>query len=239
MNTKNGIRGYEVIVEQGRVEDWKKLISSSVSKSIMSNEKEILRRKEQAKSTITAWAVSDIGRKKSSETAVKTSSRPEIIENRSNNLKNWRINNPEDFYNKCTSKCQKFMTKPERILYEECLKIDKSFNRNQRIWNAKFTTISKRRQIDILHKEKLIAIEFDGIYHFKNIKKGQNLENTRSKDNELNEVLSSIGYAVIRVSYEDYDHKQGGKFSQRAINMIKLLVDNPIPGVYKIGESYA
>src|SRR5690606_14714211 len=89
-------------------------MSKSVSQSILSNLEE---RKRRAK-VMSDVNRSDVMRKKSSETAKKTSARKDIQKQRAQQLKNWRDNNPEDFYNKCVSKMlNSWNSKPEKLLY--------------------------------------------------------------------------------------------------------------------------
>jgi len=219
---------------------WKEKIGKAVSKTIVSNPQEIMRRQELSKTTITAWAVSKEGRRKSSETAIKTSARPEIQKVRATVLKRWRDENPEEFYQKSIVAMHTvFVSKPQVRLSEECKKIDDGFKHNQQIKNLEFTNKTHRRQLDVLHAEKKIVVEFDGPVHFKKFRKNQDLEKTKRHDEEMNEVLSRIGYAVVRISYEDYDHRRGGSFSARALNVIRSLVEKQNPGIYKIGGAYS
>jgi very-short-patch-repair endonuclease len=227
------------MIERGKLETWKSNIGKSVSAAILSNPKEIERRKELSKMTITAWAKSKDGRKKESETAIKTSARQDIQEARSTALQNWRDEKPEDFYQKCiVAMHNTFVSKPQLILFRECKKIDSGFKHNQQIKNELFSNKTRRRQIDVLQPTKKIIVEFDGPCHFRKFRAGQDLGKTKVHDNELNEVLSASGYAIVRVSYEDYYHRQGGSFSQRVLEQIKSLVENQIPGIYKVGEAY-
>lgn len=239
MNVKNGIRGYETVVEHGDLESWRKKIGERVSAAIRTNPDEIVRRKELAKTTIGAWARSDEGRRKSSETAKVVSLRPEIMRSRSKNLKRWRDDNPEDFYQKSiVAMHNAFHSKPQQRLFELCKKMDNGFEQNQLLWNAAFTTITKRRQIDILHREKKIIVEFDGPYHFKHLKEGDNVEMVKQKDHELNEVAVSLGYTVIRISYDQYSYRGGGTFADVVLGTIDGLVLCPESGLYRMGAAY-
>lgn len=80
-------------------------------------------------------------------------------------------------------------------------------------------------------------IEIDGILHFKNIEKWNQLENVRKKDTELNEAASKMGYVLIRVGYDQWNHR--GEFKQECLDRIHELLQNPVSGVYKIGEVYS
>ncbi len=56
---------------------------------------------------------------------------------------------------------------------------------------------------------------------------------------ELNKVLIDAGYTVIRLTYEDYDRRQGGSFSERARQCISDAVRGRIKGLHRIGSTYA
>lgn len=177
--------------------------------------------------------------KSSSETAKKTSLRPEILKNRSKVLKNWRDNNP-DLFLKIRRKAHEVRSsKPEKILFKIVSSLFPSYNfkHNQFLKNNLFIiNETNTRQIDILSKDKKIAIEFDGIVHFKNIEKWQQLELVRRKDLELNEALLKLDYLLIRVSYEQFSYKNG--FNEKCIDEIKTIISLNNKGIFKIGNLY-
>lgn len=240
VNVSNGAGGWAANVRKNGSEEmasWK--LGQAVSESIARTPGEHERRSEVARRGLTRFSMSDEGRKLSSETAKRTSRRPDVIENRSKNLQRWRDENPEDFYQKCiVAMHNTFQSKPQRLLFEECKKLDAAFSHNQRLYDVRFSTISHRRQIDILHREKMIIVEFDGPYHFKKVKKDCDPLDVKRKDDELNSVLSSSGWAVVRISYDCYDHRSGGSFGQGCLEKIKELLNDHRPGVYMIGGMY-
>jgi len=180
---------------------------------------------------------------RSSETAKKTSSRKDIQDKRSAQLTRWRENNPEEFYEKCTSVMHKsWQSKPEIDLFNVVDQFfPNTFKRNQILKRTgKFlSTKTNIRQIDIMSLEDKIVIEFDGIHHFKDVfKKKGNLNEVSKKDKELNCVLVEEGWTVIRVSYDEYDYKENGKFKQETLDKIFSVVSNKNRGLWLFGKSY-
>ena len=182
-------------------------------------------------------------RERSSKTAKKTSSRKDIQDKRSKRLARWRENNAEEFYEKCTSVMHKsWQSKPEIDLFDV---VDQffpdTFKRNQILKRTgKFlSTKTNIRQIDIMSLENKIVIEFDGIHHFKDVfKKKGNLNEVSKKDQELNSVLVEEGWTVIRVSYDEYDYKENGKFRQETLDKVFNIVSNKKRGLWFFGNSY-
>ena len=182
-------------------------------------------------------------RERSSETAKKTSSRKDIQDKRSEQLAKWRENNPEEFYEKCTSVMHKsWQSKPGIDLFNTVDQFfPNTFKRNQILKRTgKFlSTKTNIRQIDIMSLENKIVIEFDGIHHFKDVfKKKGNLNEVSKKDQELNSVLVEEGWTVIRVSYDEYDYKENGKFKKETLDKISDIVTNDKRGLWLFGDSY-
>lgn len=216
---------------------WREKISKNVSKSILSNENELKRRRELF--SFLNEKYKDIYNKNRSETAIRTSSRKDILDKRSENLRRWRENNPEDFYKKCTSKMIKrvWFSAPEKYLKK--ILSEYGFKHSQTIKNKKFTTKSKRRQIDFLNRDEKMIVEFDGQHHFEVIKKYcNNLEYIRKKDNELNDVMTGKGYLVIRISHDAWSPSN----KRIKVNYLKILLDTINGGNRKclmtIGKKY-
>ena len=220
--------------------EYKKKMSKAVSEAILANPEECNRRAK-------LWAATnrtDAVRKKSSDTAKITSRRKDVLENRTERLRNWRNTHHDEFYDKCVSKMIGYrQSKPEKMLLEFVQQIAETFMGNQRISSNDLikTTKTHRRQIDILSKEHKIAIEFDGILHFKNIKQWNQLKNVRLKDKELNKALPKMGYALIRVGYDQFSSPKN-KFDELCLERLKELIqcniDSHVPGLYLIGEVY-
>lgn len=197
---------------------------------------------------------SDLMRQKASETAKKTSTRPDIIANRSAQLKNWRDKNPDEFYDVCVSKMiGNYHSKPETKMFEFMRSLhDFNFKLNQFLEDSSFSTMTKRRQVDMGDMEKKIFVEYDGELHFSNrfIKqsfKGDTVPERLSKDEELNSFIEKQNWLLIRVSYDQYLTRtkqinkikfDNSQFKPECLEQItKILIENK-PGVYKIGEAY-
>ena len=213
-------------------------LGSKISEGIMKSDSA----REARRQTLSRLNATKEFRERSSETAKKTSSRKDIQDKRSEQLAKWRENNPEDFYEKCTSVMHKsWHSKPEMKLFEIInKKFPDLFKRNQQLKRKKFiTTKSNKRQIDIMSLENKIVIEFDGIHHFKSVfKENKNFKNTIKRDQELNCVLVEEGWTVIRVSYDEYDYKENGKFNQETLDKIFDIVTNDKRGLWLFGKSY-
>lgn len=221
-----------------------KLSAKKTSETIMANPAERLRRSNLIKEIVEENLKDPDYIKFLSENAKKTSSRPEILEQRSAQLKNWRDNNPEEFYEKCTKKMLKsFNSKPERKLFEFLKFIDNfSFTRNHFIEIQNIENKSHKKQIDIGDKYKNIFIEFDGVYHFEPIFGEEKLQNVQILDKSLEDHVLKQNWILIRVADDQFVDKnkyEKSYFKKECLNKIKELLNACNPGIYKIGERYA
>lgn len=219
------------------LKEWREKLGKKTSEGIMNSESARAARR----ANLTRLNKTKEFREKSSKTAKQTSARKEILEKRSRQLKEWRENNPEEFYNKCTSvMINSWKSKPETQLFEILNKKYSFFKRNQQLRRVnKFkTTKSGKRQIDIMSLENKIIVEFDGVHHFNNIHGVEVLKKNIKKDNELNFVMVAEGWTVIRVAHDQYSYNSGGVFSEDSIKRIFNLIDNKERGLFLIGASY-
>lgn len=222
---------------EGKLEelkDYNKQVAQSVSDSIMSNDKERSRRSE----LLGKLNKRDDFRKKASETAIKTSARPEIQKQRAENLKRWRDDNPEKFL-EIIQKAHTYKSKPEKMLTEfvQCRK--DGFRSNQQLKHAAFAKTHKtqRKQIDCLNKQKKIVVEFDGHFHFRNIKKWNQLKDVQATDAALNSLKDE--FCIVRVSHDQFSYrKHDGGFKQGCLQKLEEILSNPQPGLYCLGEAY-
>lgn len=222
-------------VRAGWIENGKK-----ISDSIMSNPEE---RKRRASMLKEMWDDPDkaaIFRENQSETAKKTSAKADVQAARAERLKNWRDNNPEDFYNKCTSKafsCAKRKTKPEKFFHKHADKSLKefSFKYSQSLFSETFENKSKRRQIDFISSDRMFWIEIDGPLHFKKDFKGYN--EILKKDIAVDLIAKSRKKLLIRISFDQWDAKTG-IINVACLNKVREILDNGVPGVYYLGEEY-
>jgi predicted transcriptional regulator len=216
--------------------EYFKKMGDAVKKSILSNPEERSRRAK----VMTNVNKSDVMRKKSSETAIKTSARKEIQEQRAEKLKNWRDNNPDIFKEKCTYKMlNSWNSKPETLLYEVIVKRnDYNFRRHQKLKSKTFISITKEKDIDIADKLKKVYIEYDGALHFKNTNLNK-LTEIKEKDRLLDEFITKENLTLIRVGYDQFSYRKSDYgFKKECIDKIFEILDNPKPGLYKIGEVY-
>ena len=218
---------------------WEK-VGKGVSESILSNNVEISRRsKQMLELNEIIWKDPEY-RTKMSEIAKKTSSRPEVIKKRSVQLKKWRTENPEDFFNKCTKKMHNsWRSKPEAMLFDFLLKQNGfNFKRNQFVKSNIFNWKSQRKQIDVADKGKRIYVEFDGVFHFKPIFGDDKLAEIKGRDSLLEIYIKSHNWTLIRISYDQFNYKQGGYFAKDCLDkLVKILVDSN-RGIFKIGQCY-
>lgn len=214
-------------------------IGSKISEGIMMSDSA----REARRQTLSRLNATKEFRERSSATAKKTSSRKDIQDERSKRLARWREDNPEEFYEKCTSVMHKtWQSKPEIDLFKVVDQFfPETFKRNQILKRTgKFlSTKTNIRQIDIMSLENKIVIEFDGIHHFKDVfKKKGNLNEVSKRDHELNSVLVEEGWTVIRVSYDEYDYKENGKFNQETLDKIFEIITQRQRGIWLFGSSY-
>lgn len=177
----------------------------------------------------------------SSETAKKTSARPEILEARTKKLAEWREREPEAFQNKCVWKLTNtFHSIPEKHLYELLSGIMPNFwDYSGKLYDERFDSKSGWRQIDVLSKDKFYVVEFDGPRHFRQLLNGEpgveSLKRIVNRDIALNEILSDKK-CVIRIAQSMYSYKSG--FSFEIIEKILDIIQKQKPGLYRFGKEY-
>lgn len=217
-------------------------MGSKVSDTILANNEERKRRSETLK---LLWK-NDFFRIKAvancSKTAIKTSSRKDILFKRGEKLAHWRKEEPDKFYEKCTSKLvSAWKSKGEKDLFLHVKTNFSDFNfvNGSSISSPKFTNKSKKHQVDILERNKKIILEFDGLLHFKNIPKWNQLEEVQNRDLEFNKILSEE-YLVIRVSSDQWSAKKG--FTEdsklKILSLINDYLNNSKPELHLIGNLY-
>jgi predicted transcriptional regulator/very-short-patch-repair endonuclease len=239
-NTQKKSNYRNKLKSEGRTQELNEFnqnVAKKVSETVLSSES--LRKLRSQ--TLSALNKTERFRKKASDTAKITSAREDIKEDRGKRLKKWRVENPEKF-NKIVDRLHQFSSKPEKELYEKInlLFPEFSFKRNQQINRRNVFKINKSgiKQVDILSISKKIIVEFDGILHFKNIKKWNQLEKVSSKDEELNSLKDE--FCIIRVSHDQFSYSQFSYgFNENCMSKIKEIIQNATPGLHLIGEAYA
>jgi hypothetical protein len=213
-----------------------------VSETILSNEKEITRRKNALK---TLWDTPGFREKliaNCSQTALKTSKNPVVLVARGKRLANWRKLNAEVFYEKCTSKLTStWKSKGEKELYYfiKTTFPHLNFVNGSSVGSPEFTNKTKRRQVDIYDKINKIILEFDGMLHFKNIPKWNQLQEIQNRDLEFNNVLSKT-HLLIRVSSDQWTAKRN--FTDECKRLLIQTINNFLnahePKLLLIGNLY-
>lgn len=242
--------------------DYKEILGKAVSESILNSPKEIQRRSYMMKQMNDEQWSKEEYREGMSELAKKTSAREDVQEQRSANLKKWRDENPEEFYRKCTSKMldwikenpdkvKKFhknfiisyQSYPEKLLFNIISVLDGfSFKKNQFVKSKKFKNKSNKKQVDMADKKQRIYIEFDGPTHFKPIFGEEKLELTKNNDLQLEtHVLGHKKWILIRVGHDQFirkANKDNSYFLPECLEKVIKILNEKIPGLYKIGEVY-
>lgn len=247
-SNQNGINGNYVnkCKDNGvdLTEYWEK-VSLGVKNAISNNPNEITRRSK----LMSKINKTDEMRQKASETAKKTSARPEIQKARSSQLAKWREENPEDFYEKCVKKMiTAFQSKPEKYLFEFVKDIyGFNFKKNQFVNSIFITNKSHNKQVDIADKEKRIYIEYDGVLHFLPKYGNDTLQNIRDRDFQLDQHISNHNWTLIRVSFDQFLYRSkmvdkikqdNSYFKQECLDEIIQILNSGITGIYKIGDAY-
>lgn len=244
-----GRKGWlEIARENGvNVSEKLKIIGEKISATIMSNSEERKRRSNLLKELQPLLNTPE-AKQKMSDSAKKTSARPDIQQQRSERLANWRKENPEDFKIKCTEKMLAakpkkitWFSKPEKLLFEYLKSIPGfNFRFNQIIKSYLFNWKSKRKQIDMADKKSNIYVEFDGPTHFKSMGREEALLEVKRRDALLEEHIKNNNLILIRISYDQFKDKRknGGIFKEDCLIKINKILNDKIPGIYKIGIYY-
>ena len=217
--------------------EYKVKVGKAVSAAIMNNPEERARRAAQ----MAANNRTDAARELSRNTAKRTSARPEILKARSERLAKWREMNFDDFYEKCIMAMHStWHSKPELTLFEILRNIkDYEFKHNQVIKSDTFNNVSKRKQVDIADASLRVYVEFDGIIHFEpRIKGALKLSEIQNSDKLLDEHIVRHGWTLIRISYDQFSYKEGGRFKESCLKLLFEHLRNPQPGVHCIGDAY-
>jgi very-short-patch-repair endonuclease len=211
--------------------EYKLKIASAVSTAIMSNPDERARRA----SLLGTLNKRQDFRDKSSRTAKVTSSRPDVIANRTGQLKRWRREHPEKFQATIEKALKITSSRPEKLLFEICKEILGNDTISQfKIQHPLIPTKSHRARIDIANKNLKVLIELDGPFHFKPIVGEEHLSFRRVRDLAVEKYAIENGYVLIRISYDLFD---GKKFDESVSNCLRE-VSNMKSCVVKIGSWY-
>jgi very-short-patch-repair endonuclease len=213
-------------------------INQNLSEALMNNPEE----RERRSRLLGQLNKREDFRKRASETAIKTSARKDIREQRSARLKVWREEDDKRFYKTCTKKLidgsTLTKTKPEKWLqvwFNE--NYSGQFKYAQIIWGKEIPNKSRRKQIDFVSVDKSIWIELDGHFHFERKFEDQDLEHTQEKDRAVNGLAMDRNKILIRISYDQWVQSTG-RIKDDCLEKVKEIIEQKIPGVYKIGREY-
>jgi hypothetical protein len=211
--------------------EYRQKMSDSVSRAILSSPEERDRRSVMLGSLNKRKDFRD----RSSAVARITSSRPEIIAKRTENLNNWRINNPELFQEMASKFIGRGSSRPENILLNMCKEIWGSEVTSQfQIKHPSIPNKSHRARVDIANKSKHILIEFDGPFHFFPILGIELLDQQIKRDLAVENYAMENGYLLIRISEDMFN---GKSFQSDVINLLKEC-DSKF-GIIRLGKAYS
>ncbi|MDM8554870.1 hypothetical protein QUF75_09085, partial [Desulfococcaceae bacterium HSG7] len=171
-------------------------------------------------------------RQKYSETAKKTSSRPDIQQQRAARLKAWREQNPEAF-RKIQSKAHASIKLSKLENWLEPYLNQWGFTRNVQLRCGE-----KKKQVDFVCKGKKIVIEVDGPWHFFPIRSQKNLENVQQRDRMLDEEILRRAWRMIRLSMQNFKGKSGELFSIKLEELFAMINDETWVGIRCLGSLY-
>ena len=229
-------------------------LSKSVSESILNNPEERKRRSE----LLGALNKTELFREKASKTAIRTSKDPEIVKQRTENLRKWRRQNPEIFREKCTTPMLKKLsegpkkTKAEHYLgdwLKQHIK-EKEFRYGGQLRSKEYETLNKsgRKQIDFVSLDRTVFIELDGPFHFEEFdgrqdvklfekrKVVENIQKTIKKDKITEELIRKKEKCLIRISYENWNQK--GRIDDEVLEQIKTIIEERKKGIFYFGKAY-
>lgn len=225
--------------------EYKEKMGQAVSQAILSNPIERVRRAAM----MACNNRTQVARLRSSRIAKRTSARQDIQQRRAGNLRRWREENP-DLFNEITQKFARSScasSKPELALFDLVCRMFPNIewlsaslfmpSGVDNIALLKTTNASGRTQVDILSRTHKIAIEFDGIHHFKQIRTQEFLDRVRIKDAVKNAVIVNEGFTLIRISHEQW--LQRGRFTGDCIGKLYDIISDALPGLHFIGEQHA
>jgi hypothetical protein len=216
---------------------YKEKMGRAVSEAITSNPGERKRRSE----LMGELNRRPEARKRSSDVARLTSTRPEILKARAERLARWRELNPDEFYEKCTKAAHAIWHSiPELALFDLLKNVEGyDFVHNQVVKSVAFPNKSKRKQVDIADRSRHIYVEFDGIIHFNARIKGEdNFERVKCMDAMLDDYITKHDWTLIRISYDQFSYKDGGRFEPDCLKKLFEILKDPRPGVHRIGKAY-
>lgn len=224
-------------------------MGEATKKAILSSPKE----RERRVKLLGSLNKTKIFREKASITAIKTSSRKDVQEQRSGRLKKWRDENPDkfcDIWKKMIKSRKKWKkSKPEIFLVSW---LDKKypdiFEWGKMIRSKEFlkTGKSDRKQVDFRSKDRSVFIEIDGPFHFENLSREKELDSiiineainrTIKRDEMLEKIVLDKSKTLIRIGYGCWEDRSG-KIKEEVLLKVSQIIEQKLVGIYKLGECY-
>lgn len=174
-------------------------------------------------------------RQKSSIAAKRTSSRPDIIEKRSQALKKWRDANPEVLRQNLSKGQTSIKNRPRAEFW---------FRKNYADFpEKKVLCIDIRKMIDIVTDDGL-WVEIDGFFHFFAVKSNSKypsrhnrLQNIQDRDRKAVEQAKIDKRCFIRLSMDCFVRRTG-ELKEIWKPIVQDLINKKPPGVWCLGKLY-
>lgn len=135
-----------------------------------------------------------------------------------------------------------WFSKPEKMLFAYLVALPEfDFRFNQVVISKTFDWNSKRKQVDMADKSKNIYVEYDGPFHFMPCGNEARLLETKKRDDLLNKYIEDNKFIIIRISYDQFNDRKKIKnsfFNEECLVELNKILNEKIPGVYKIGNKY-
>jgi very-short-patch-repair endonuclease len=173
-------------------------------------------------------------RQRYSETAKKTSARSDVQEQRSAQLKNWRVENPEKF-DAIRAKAHSSPKLSKMEMYLEPYLVEKGFTRSVRLSCGDTKTL---KQVDFVHKKQKIVIEVDGSWHFLPIHSEGQLATVQARDHLLNQEIMRRNWRLIRLSMQCFKGNTGVLITPTLETLFSKIDDKTWTGVLCFGNLY-
>lgn len=171
-------------------------------------------------------------RKKYSENAKKTASRPEIQEERASRLKQWREDHPELFDAiRAKAHASPKLSKMENWLALRLM--PHGFIRNTRLDCGRIL-----KQVDFINHTLKIAIEVDGPWHFLPVRSQKSLMTVQRRDRILDREILTRSWRLIRLSMERFKSNSGELISPSLDHLLAVAAAGDWTGIRCYGSLY-
>jgi len=204
-------------------------------KKLSTQDARSMKGRERRSKILTALNKTKVFREKASETAKKTSARPEIQKQRAAVLKKWREENPEKIKEILAKGRQSPKNSKAEIWIMENHLQKRNFQNKHSIMCGK-----KSKEVDFVREN--IWIEIDGCWHFgPEFTKHTRYtgENVHKRDLTLiQEAQRRKIVTLIRVGVDCMMGHGKTKIKPEWEKLFLQIVDDPIPNIYLFGESY-